>query len=100
MKVLFGMPLQHTSRRARRISPPGERESPLKTRFVQQSRVSLKALLRQYVIKGNKIEMIAREGDTTDLQISIQSLQNVAQQSKAAFFDFTSRYLTKYALEV
>ena len=81
----------YTSHRVRRISPSRERGSPLKTRFVQQSWVSLKALLRQYAIKGNKFEVIAREGDTTDLQISIQSLQNVAQQSKAAFFDFTSR---------
>jgi len=38
----------------------------------------------------NKLECHTLEGDTTDLQISIQSLQNVAQQSKAAFFDFTS----------
>jgi len=38
----------------------------------------------------DKLECHALEGDTTDLQISIQSLQNVAQQSKADFFDFTS----------
>ena len=38
----------------------------------------------------DKLECHTREGDTTDLQISIQSLRNVAQQSKAAFFDFTS----------
>jgi hypothetical protein len=38
----------------------------------------------------DKLECHALEGDTTDLQNSIQSLQNVAQQSKAAFFDFTS----------
>ena len=38
----------------------------------------------------DKLECHAFEGNTTDLQISIQSLQKVAQQSKAAFFDFTS----------
>ena len=38
----------------------------------------------------DKLEWHTLEGDTTDLQISIQSLRNVAQQSKAAFFDFTS----------
>jgi hypothetical protein len=37
----------------------------------------------------NKLKCHALEGDTTDLAISIQSLRNVAQQSKAAFFDLT-----------
>lgn len=37
----------------------------------------------------DQLECHTREGDVTDLTISIQSLQNVAQQSKAAFFDFT-----------
>ena len=38
----------------------------------------------------DKLECHTLEGDTTDLQISIQSLRNVALQSKAAFFDSTS----------
>jgi hypothetical protein len=37
----------------------------------------------------NQLECHTLEGDVTDLTISIQSLRDVAQQSKAAFFDFT-----------
>ena len=37
----------------------------------------------------DQLECHTLEGDMTDLTISIQSLRDVAQQSKAAFFDFT-----------
>jgi PAS domain S-box-containing protein len=49
-------------------------------------------LLGQNLLKTplDKLECHTLEGDTTDLQITIQSLRNVAQQSKAAFFNFTS----------
>ena len=48
-------------------------------------------LLGQNVLETplDQLECHTLEGDVTDLTNSIQSLRNIAQQSKAAFFDFT-----------
>ena len=48
-------------------------------------------LLGQNVLETplDQLECHTLEGDLTDLTNSIQSLRNIAQQSKAAFFDFT-----------
>ena len=48
-------------------------------------------LLGQNILETplDQLECHTLEGDVTDLTISIQSLRDVAQQSKAAFFDFT-----------
>ena len=48
-------------------------------------------LLGQNVLETplDQLECHTLEGDVTDLTNSIQSLRNIAQQSKAAFFDLT-----------